>query len=132
MFTKTRQLIQMTQNKKRYFVDTPGWLYHYEPYGIDIFIHHVVTSTGDGRSFRLGKAWRASDPSTGMSLFSFLNVATRKQAVEYLYDRLSDIPLSLFNEKVLLKLAESPPHKATWRFNSVNGFAVEVTDAHRE
>ncbi len=127
MFTKTRQLIQITQNKEKFFIDTPGWLYHYEPFGIDVFIHHKVRPEKSGRGFYLDKTWRVSDISTGLSFFGFLYAAhSRKKAVEYLHERLEEISLRRYNEAVLTKLAESPPHKPSWKFVTTRGVARNV------
>lgn len=116
----------MGVRNEKTFVDVPGWLYHYEPYGVDVFIHHKVVPNRGKIGYHLEKAWRVSDPSTGMSLFGFLHANTRMQAVDYLHGKLSDVTLARYNKAVLEKLAESPPHKPSWRITSLGNFAWEI------
>ncbi len=127
MFTKSRQLILMGQSSGREFVETPGWLYHYEPFGIDIFIHHTVAKTQGGDSYYLGYSWRASDVSTGMSLTNYRLYNSRKEVVESLHERLNSYSLREYNECVWNALANSPPHKPSWRIDSVRiGYARKL------
>ena len=52
MFIKSRQLVLIGKDKEKTFIDTPGWLYHYVPFGVDVFIHHKVVSNMDGYGYR--------------------------------------------------------------------------------
>ena len=133
MFTKTRQLVLMGQNDDKKFVEIPGWLYHYEPFGMDIFIHHRVVKNIIGCGYRLEQSWRASDISTGSSLSkSKSSNNSRKEVVEALHERLSSISLEEYNRCVWNALTKLPPHKPTWRIDSVYKYAVKVHDENTQ
>ena len=125
-YKKIRQLVLIGPINKTFFIDTPGYLYHYEPFGIDIFIHHRVMSQPNRSNYYLHWAWSASDISTGLSLLTRSFAHTRDAAVEMLHDRLRTVSLREYNEAIWNRLANSPPHKASWRFDNIKHFAVRV------
>lgn len=129
-FTRTRQLVLMGNDSSRCFVDAPGWLYYYEPFGIDVFVHHRIIPKQPGTGFYMKSLWQVSDISTGLSLSNKQFARTRREAVDFLCDRLSGITLHRYNEVVLYSLAKSPPHKASWTIVSIKGVAMEIQNGY--
>lgn len=131
-YRRTRQLIHYTvPGSYGLFIDTPGYLYHHEPYGVDLFVHHKVIprSTHEvERGFRMLRRWKVSDPSTGLGLMGFLSTETRDEAITLTLDRLSNISRQQYNTKVWETLQTLPPHKASWRLTTLNKLAEKVDD----
>lgn len=130
-YRKARCLIHFPSrglNGKGVFVEVPGYLFHYEPYDTDLFVHRRVRKTEAGGFYMVASQWRVSDPSSGWGVLGLANPTTREGARIAAEKRLSTVPVASFNEKVWDALQHMPPHKPTWRIVSARpeGIAVRV------
>lgn len=128
MYTKTRQNLQMTGNDPC-FVDTPGYLWHYEPFDTPLFIHHAVVGNKGDRGYRALHTWKVSDPTTGLGITPLRSYKNRAEAVDAACERLADVTMSRWNEARLRGLAQAPDEgKPRWRIKNTKGIAIEVKD----
>ena len=91
MYKKSRQLIQTvifgSEEKKlrRIFIEVPGYLYYYEPFEQNFFVHRKVVFNSAERVYYMTSSWTVAEPRTGLSVDSrgepLLGCVNRPQAL---------------------------------------------------
>ncbi len=130
-FTKSRQLVlvivpEPKQPHRKVYIEIPGYLYYYEPFGQNLFVHHkVIFDTAENR-YQMQAPWAVSEPRTGLSIDSRSASSTRKLAIAMAATRILQITREQYHEAVLLGLANAPERKPEWKFTTHKAAAVRV------
>lgn len=122
-FRKSRQLALVVvptskQPLRKVYVEIPGYLYYYEPFEQDMFVHHRVIFNADEKCYQMQAQWGVSEPRTGLLIDSRSVSSTRKLAVALAATRMTQVTREQYHEAVLLGLASAPERKPRWKFLS--------------
>ena len=132
-FKKSRQLVlviasESKQPLRKVYIEIPGYLYYYEPFGQNMFVHHKIIFNGNEKCYQMQTTWAVSEPRTGLSIDSRSTSSTRKLAVAMAATRMFQITREQYHEAVLLGLADAPECKPKWKFINHKSAAVRVKE----